>query len=113
MEASNDSLGSATRIDPFLDNSERRAARTIGSISSGTDVDYYRFRSPRPAAGTTFGMLLQLDSIERNGLMPDLKCAMSYRIFCRYKYLVNGNGEIKVWAAGIAANKDYTVRSAV
>ncbi len=70
---SNDSLLDATRIDPFVDNVERRIARTIGSISSGTDVDYYRFRSPRPPNGITFGMLVQIDSIELDGLVPEVE----------------------------------------
>lgn len=106
----NDLSGSATRIDPFLDNATRRVARTIGSISSGTDVDYYRFRSPKPPAGTTFGMLLQIDSIERNGLMPEIEVRDELSALMPLQFLVNGNGEVKVWVAGVAANKDYTVR---
>lgn len=106
----NDSSGSATRINPFLENSERTAARTIGSISSGTDVDFYRFRSPKPPTGVTFGMLVQIDAIERNGLMPEIEVRDELDHVLPVDFLVNGNGEIKVWVPGIAANNDYTVK---
>lgn len=106
----NDISGSATRIDPILDNAQHRVARTIGSISSGTDVDYYRFRSPKPPAGTSFGMLIQIDSIERNGLMPELEVRDELLNLMPIKYLVNGNGEVKVWVADVHANSDYTVK---
>lgn len=106
----NDSSGGATRVDPFLDNAQRRAARTIGSITSATDVDYYRFRSPTPASGITFGMLLQVDAIERDGLMPDIEVLDESQKVLPVQLLVNGNGEVKLWVAGITANKDYTVR---
>ena len=109
-KGNNDTSGSATRIDPYLDNSLHRIARTIGTISSGTDVDYYRFRSPKPPTGKTFGLLLQIDSIERNGLMPDVEVRDESLKLLPVQYLVNGNGEVKLWISDVVANKDYTVR---
>ncbi len=106
----NDIAGSATRIEPFLDNAQHRLARTIGSISSGTDVDYYRFRSPKPPAGKSFGMMIQVDSIEKDGLLPVIEVRDELQTVLPVRTLVNGNGEVKLWVADVAANKDYTVR---
>ncbi len=106
----NDSSSSATRVEPFLDNAQRRVARSIGTLSSDTDQDNFRFRSPRPPSGKTFGMLVQIDALERDQLVPYVEVYDDLGTLLPVKYLVNGNGEVKLWIANVAENKDYTVR---
>ena len=65
-----DSPSDAPRIEPYTDSALRRASRTIGSISTARDADYFRFRSPKPPSGKTFGMLVQIESLQRDQLIP-------------------------------------------
>ncbi len=105
-----DSVLDARRIDPFIDTPQISAARTIGTLATATDIDYYRFRSPKPPAGKHFGMLLQVDSIETDGLMPEIQVVDLNNQIIPTEMLVNGNGEVKVWLANVLANTDYNVR---
>ncbi len=87
----------AKRIEPYVDSSVRRAALTVGTISKATDTDYLRYRSPRPAAGEQFGMLIQVDSLERNQLVAKVKVFDAQLRAVASETFVNGNGEVVVW----------------
>ncbi len=99
----------AKRVEPYVDSSVRRAALTIGTISTNSDTDYLRFRSPRPAAGKQFGMFIQVDSLERNQLVAKIKVFDAALNAVAAESIVNGNGEVVVWVPAVVPNQDYIV----
>ncbi len=109
-KGTDDNPADATRIDPFMDSTVRRSARAIGTITSVTDVDSFRFRSPRPAGNKVFGMLVQVDAIERDGLLPSVVVLDSLNRVLQTEFLVNGNGEVKLWLPSVSPNADYIVQ---
>ncbi len=105
-----DAAINAPRVEPYVDSSSRRSAIVVGTITSATDVDSYRFRSPRPGNGKTFGMLVQVDAIEREQLIASIEVLNSDLAPIGFEKLVDGNGQILLWVNAVEENKDYTVR---
>ncbi|MFO1062774.1 MAG: dockerin type I domain-containing protein [Pirellulales bacterium] len=100
----------APRVSPYVDSASRRGARIIGSIGSATDDDNYRFRSPHIAGGQTMGLMVQVDALERDSLVPKVSVFDSLLNPVAAEVQVNGNGEVRLWIASVQSNQDYTVR---
>ncbi|MDX1927690.1 MAG: dockerin type I domain-containing protein [Pirellulaceae bacterium] len=102
----------APRVEPYADSPLRRASLTIGTISTTQDVDYFRFRSPKPPTGKTFGMLVNVDALELDQLVPVIQVLDKQLRPLAVEQFVNGNGNVVVWVPGVRENEDYTVRVA-
>ena len=102
----------APRVEPYADSPLRRASLTIGTISTTQDVDYFRFRSPKPPSGKTFGMLVNVDALELDQLVPVIQVLDKQLKPLAVEQFVNGNGNVLVWVPGVHENEDYTVRIA-
>jgi hypothetical protein len=107
-----DNPSNAPRVDPFADSPLHRASLTIGSISTTKDVDYFRFRSPKPPAGKTFGMLVDIDALELDQLVPVVQVLDKQLKVVAVEPFVNGNGNVVLWVPNVQENVDYTVRIA-
>lgn len=107
-----DNPSNAPRVEPYADSALRRAALTIGSISSTKDVDYFRFRSPKPPTGKTFGMLVNIDALEIDQLVPVIQVLDKQLKPVAFEQFVNGNGNVVIWMPNAQENVDYTVRIA-
>ena len=102
----------APRIAPYADSALRRASLTLGSISTTKDADYFRFRSPKPPVGTTFGMLVDIDALELDQLVPVVQVLDKQLTTMTVKQIVNGNGNVVLWVPNVQENEDYIVRIA-
>lgn len=102
----------APRIEPYTDSPLRRASLTIGTISTTKDVDYFRFRSPKPPIGKTFGMLVSVNALELDQLVPVIQVLDKQLKPLAFEPFVNGNGNVVIWVPGVQENVDYTVRIA-
>ena len=107
-----DNPSNAPRVEPYADSALRRASLTIGTISTTKDVDYFRFRSPKPPVGKTFGMLVSVDALELDQLVPVIQVLDKQLNPLAVEQFVNGNGNVVVWVPGVQENVDYTVRIA-
>ncbi len=107
-----DSPLNAPRVEPYTDSALRRASLTIGTISTSQDADYFRFRSPKPPSGKVFGMLVNIDALELDQLIPVVEVLDKQFKSVAFEQFVNGNGNVVVWVPNVQENVDYTVRVA-
>ena len=107
-----DNPSDAQRVEPYADSTLRRAALTLGSISTTKDADYFRFRSPKPPPGKFFGMLVDIDALELDQLVPAVQVLDKQLKELAVEQFVNGNGNVVLWVPNVQENVDYTVRIA-
>ncbi len=106
-----DASSNAPRIDPEVTSTNRVVHRVIGSLTSITDVDNYRVRSPSTLTAETV-MIATLDSLENEGLIPNLTIYDTRGNPIPTEIRVNGSGQVMLVAGSLTKNVDYTVRVA-
>jgi Dockerin type I domain/Matrixin len=105
-----DNPADAQRVEPYVDSALRRSARTIATITATSDKDSYRFRAPKPPTGKTFGLLVQVDSLQRERLIPAVDVLDHLNVAVPFEVIVDGNGQVILWVPNTTENQDYTVR---
>ncbi len=102
-----DSFGTAVELKSTDGRTEGPRYETVGSVTSATDVDIYRIKSPRN--GET---VLTVDGLadSRNGVVPKITVFDRDNLSVPVRILANGNGRFTVQATNIRAGKNYYVK---
>lgn len=108
---SNDTLGTASQIgQQYLAGTTQRPAYLLSaSLNSGTDVDFYRLKSPQTANNAPVTMTVTVSTTPPGGTDPIVEVydARGARVAARV--LVHDGGAFTVQVAGAVANADYYV----
>lgn len=102
-----DNLTNATVLQNRTDFTEPSRFETIGSISSATDADFYRVRSPDtlPVGGNNLTVTLR--TLSSGHLIPKVNAFDRNLNPVPVTVLANGSGELVVQIAGIDSNRNY------
>jgi hypothetical protein len=104
-----DSTTTAVILREIIDTSELRKFQIVGTITDATDVDSYRLRSPSNPSSPR-GLTVTVESLEDDGLIPIVTVLDKTGVAVPLQYIVNGNGQLTLRAAGIEENKDYFIQ---
>ncbi len=89
---------------------EQSRYMTQASLATATDLDYYRIKATQEGAGTLTNINIVMASLQRNGLIPEIKVFDSDFNPVRTAVLINSNGQYSVQARGVEKNRDYYIK---
>lgn len=104
-----DSPTTAVILREIIDTSELRKFQVVGTITDAIDFDSYRVRSPSNPLSPR-GLTVTVESLEDDGLIPLVTVLDKTGVPVPVQYVVNGNGQLTIRAAGIEDNKDYFIQ---
>jgi hypothetical protein len=81
---------------------------TIGSITDGSDLDFYRIKSPDVESGFSV-LTIVVRSLETGTVVPQLTVLDHHKRIVAGKVLANGAGQLVVQISGISPNETYYV----
>ena len=108
-DADNNDFETAVALNPTEGYPKRRFS-ILGSITSASDVDYYRFQGYEDVGAEFEVTTFVLRSTERGKLLPDLAVFDSNGLPIKSDILQRGNGTIVLQTEDIDAEDDYVVR---
>lgn len=111
-QTSNDDPGVATQLVASTTLVKNTHYETIASISSPTDVDFYRVRAMDTSNNRTVVLTATVRAVAPNGSVPRIQLYDRDMNLVAAQILANGNGTYTVQAAGLKSGADYFIRVA-
>lgn len=104
-----DTTNTAVILREIIDTTVVRKFQVVGTITDAADSDTYRLRSPSNPP-TIRGLTVTIESLEDDGLIPVVTVQDKTGAVVPVQYVVNGNGQLTLRAAGMEENKDYFIQ---
>ncbi len=107
---SDDSGGSANTLLAFRGPLGLTQYSATGSMSSGSDSDFYRIESPRVSSKVTLTLVASVRAIGPNGVTPKIEIFDENENPLPAEILLNGAGRYAIQITGTASNRSYLLR---
>lgn len=104
---SDDDPSKAKSIFEDDDIKQRSVFKYSGSISNANDVDFLKLETP--AFGQDQAMIIKIKSIDESGFIPKLRILDSNDNSVRWRYLVNGEGELVIQVDQVSQSTEYKI----
>ena len=108
---SDDSGGSANNLLAFRGPLGLTQYSATGSMSSGTDSDFYRIESPRVSSKVTLTLVASVRAIGPNGVTPKIEIFDENENPLPAEVLLNRAGRYAIQITGTASNRSFLLAS--
>ncbi len=109
-QSTDDDFFDAQILDTTNGFAEQSHYSAQASLANSTDQDFYRVKTINHGVGDRTNMNIVLDTVERNGLIPDVQVFDRNFNLVRTAILINSNGQLSVQARSIEIDRDYYIR---
>lgn len=108
-KGSDDDISGSRDLTPILATSTRVVYRSIGTLSSLADLDHYRVEAPESLTGD-MDMVVSLESLQRNGLIPEVRVLDEQGNVLDAEVRVRGQGLTQLVVSNATAGDRYVIQ---
>ncbi len=105
---SDDTVASSGDIPLALTTATRTVHRVVGTISDLVDVDHYRLIAPKILDGKN-ELVIDLESLQVNGLVPDVKLLDKRGALLKPEVRVQGYGQTQLVWANVQSEQEFII----